>query len=176
MYCSIVGPCLAPWLDFFFMTKPGIDVASSLIQLSTPFRRLHDFAADAVFDANFPIQRTIKALYFRGDLSQLEVLRVTHAGDQLLRLSLNGLNSSVLFKSTINESRFGCELLNQSCYHFLAIRVFVLDCWMRCPLHSLINVTATSLLVLRSASLFEMRATSLFVLRALFIRREYGSR
>ena len=31
-------------------------------------------------------KRTIKAVYFRRDPAQLEVFRVTHAGDQLLRL------------------------------------------------------------------------------------------
>ena len=76
--------------------------------MSIPFRRLHAFAAGAVYDANFTIERTIRALFFKKDLAHLEVLRVAHAGGQLLRLfSLNGLNSSVLFKSSINESRFG---------------------------------------------------------------------
>ena len=62
------------------------DVVSGLVQLSIPFRRLRAFAAGAIYDANCPIFRTIMALYFRWDLAQLEVLRVTHAGDQLLRL------------------------------------------------------------------------------------------
>ena len=54
--------------------------------LSLFFRRLHTFAAGAVFNASFPIKRTIRALYFKKDLVQLEVLGVSHAGDQLLRL------------------------------------------------------------------------------------------
>ena len=59
------------------------------------------FAAGAVYDANFPIQRTIKALYFTRHLAQLEVLRVTHAGDQLLRLFAERI------ELRINESLFG---------------------------------------------------------------------
>ena len=43
-------------------------------------------AAHSTYDANIPIWKTIWALYFRRDLAQLEVLRVTHAADQLLRL------------------------------------------------------------------------------------------
>ena len=39
---------------------------------------------------------------------------------------------------------------------------------MRYTLNSVINVTATSFLLLRSVSFFEMLATSLLVLRALF--------
>ena len=60
-------------------------------------------------------KETIKALYFRRDLGQLEVLHVTHAGDQLLRL----------FAERI-EFPFWVilELLNQSFYDVLAISVF----------------------------------------------------
>ena len=39
-----------------------------------------------VYDANFPIQGTIRALYLRRDFVKFDVFRVTHAGDQLLRL------------------------------------------------------------------------------------------
>ena len=59
-------------------------------------------------------------------------------------LSLNGLNSSVLFKSSLNESEVILELLNQSFDDFLAIRVFCLDGWVRYTWNSVINVTATS--------------------------------
>ena len=55
-----------------------------------------------------PNMKNNQALYVGRDLAQLEVLRVTHAGDQLLRLFAQRIkNSSILFKSSINELRFG---------------------------------------------------------------------
>ena len=38
-------------------------------------RRMHACAAGAIYDAKFPVYRTIRALYFRKDLAQLDVLR-----------------------------------------------------------------------------------------------------
>ena len=175
------------------------DVVSGLVQLLILFRRLHACAAGAVYDANFPISRTIRALHLRRDLAQLEVLRVTHAGDQLFRLFAEQIEFLSLVQIHYERVtvRVILELLNQSFYDLLAIRVFFLDCWVRFSLFSVINITATSFLILRSVVFFEMLATSFFVLRVLFalmvggcsrfgirkiltsmmqIRREYGSR
>ena len=104
-------------------------VVSSLVRLSIPFQRLHTFAASTVYDANFPTQRTIKALCFRRDLAQLEVLRVTHAGDQLLRLFAERIEFLSLVQILYQRlpARVVLELLNKSFYDFLAIRVFFLD-------------------------------------------------
>ena len=80
MHVRIDGPCLAPRVGFSLNNVAGDrqDVVSGLVQLSIPFRRLH---ACAIYDANFPVLRTIRALYFRRDLAKLEVLGVTHAGE-----------------------------------------------------------------------------------------------
>ena len=80
---------LAAWVGFFLMTWPGNlqDVVSSFAQLSFPFRRLQAFAASAENVANFPIFRTIRALYFGEKISHNSKYSVLlRAGGQLLRL------------------------------------------------------------------------------------------
>ena len=92
--------------------------------------------------------------------------------------SLNGLDSSILLKFSIDESQFGWF---SKCWisfflDFLAVGIFFLNSWVRYTLNSVINVTATNFLVLRSVIFFEMFvtrilemwATNFLVLRALF--------
>ena len=58
--------------------------------------------------------------------------------------SLNGLNSSILIKSSINESRFWWF---SNCWNSLfpiSLRLFFLNCWVRFSLNSVINVTAST--------------------------------
>ena len=57
-----------------------------VVQLSIRFRRLHTFAEGAVHNALFAIRCAIRALSLRRSLAKLQVDRVSHAGDQLLRL------------------------------------------------------------------------------------------
>ena len=75
--------------------------------------------------------------------------------------SLNGLNSSVLFKSSVERVtvRERLELLNQSFDGFLAIRVFFLYDCVRYTWNSAINVSATGFPVLTSLTFFGMLAT-----------------
>ena len=95
------------WILFDNVAENLQDVVSCLVQLLIPFCKLHAFAACAVDNARFPVQSTISALFLeevsqRSKYSVLPML-VINSFD----LSLNGLNSLVLFKSCSNESRFG---------------------------------------------------------------------
>ena len=84
----------------------GQDVVSFLVQLSIPFRRLHDFAARAVYNASFPPKKSghsiVEEISHSSNYFVLPML-VINSFD----FSLNGPKSSVLFNSSINESRFG---------------------------------------------------------------------
>ena len=76
------------------------------------------------------MRRTTRTLYFRRDLVQLEVLRVTCAGDQLLQLFAERIEflSLVQILHLRVTVRVILELLNQFFTIFLAIRVFFLNC------------------------------------------------
>ena len=115
---------------------------------------------------------------FLSEESTARCTRVTHAGDQLLRLFAERIDflSLVQILSSRITVRVILELLNQSFYDSLRLQVFLLNCWERYTLNSVINVTATSFLVSRSVIFFEMLAacvlemwaTSFLVLHASF--------
>ena len=69
------------------------------------------------------------ALYLRRSLAKLEVFRVAHARDQLLRLCAERIDLFSLVQMLYQRVpvRVILELLNQSFDGFLAIRVFFLD-------------------------------------------------
>ena len=83
-------------------------------------------APGGTFDEIVPIW----ALYFRRDLTQLEVLRVTHAADQLLRLfaKLTEFLSRVQILHQRVTVRVCIKLVDHFLDHFSAIIVFFLDC------------------------------------------------
>ena len=76
-------------LDSFWQRTDYQDDVTCLVQLSIRFRRLNAFAACSVYNASIS-SKAITAVYFGRDLAELEVLRVTQTGDQLLRLRCTG--------------------------------------------------------------------------------------
>ena len=117
--------------EILFGDVPGNwqDVVSCFVQLSIPFCRLHALAACAVDNARFPIESAIRALYFGRSLAKLNVFRVAHAGDQLLRVFAERIELFSLVQILYQRVtvRLNLELLNQSFDGFFAIRVFFLD-------------------------------------------------
>ena len=122
-----------------------------------PFCWLQAFAACAVYDANFPIKKNeTRALCLRRSLVELEDSGCAHIGDQVLRLSTQRIDLlrflEVLWQHV--PVRMILKLLNQPCNCLFAI----------CPLderrsEAIIDVTATSFLILRSVIFFEVLAT-----------------
>ena len=118
-----------PCLPFDNVAGDWQDVVSGLIQLSI----LSDGCMHLPRKCSFRCQLPNKE-----QSGQCILEEISHnSKDSVLRMlvinsfdfSLNGLNSSVLFKSSIKESRFGCV---SNCWvffcEFLAIRLFFLDC------------------------------------------------
>ena len=129
MYCRIDGPCLAPWVGCFFD-----DVARTLYQALFNCRFLSDGCM------HLPqVQYTMPTSQYKEQPGHCILEEISHSSKYSVLpmlvinsfdFSLNGLNSSVLFKSSINKSRFGCV---SNCrvsffYDFLANTVLFLDC------------------------------------------------
>ena len=164
----------SPWMFFFLYWRRELQRRriQSHSTVDSFFLPLYAFVADAVFDANFPTGKTIRTLYFRKDLAEVEVLWVIQcypchpccwSTPPTFRCT-DWINSSVFFKSHKNESPFGCVF-----YDFLAMGVFFLDCWMG-TWNPVISVTLRvfSYFVLRISSRCVRRVSSYFALRLLW--------
>ena len=173
--------CLAPRRRFFLMTWPGLEKASKFFLSNWQIRGFQTSSTWAVHNANFPIQSTVGALFLGRGFAKLEDLGIAYVGDQLLRLFVNVLIFSVSFKSCKSNSLFGWL---SNCWinlfdRFFAIRVALLDCRMRYPWYSIINVArcwfprSRYALVVRRLSCFLLK---LILLSTLRIRLQKNSR
>ena len=111
MVCRTDGPCLAPWVGFFLTTSSGIDRTSYLALFNYRFLSvgLQAFAAGAVDDAYFyeKKKKTQSGHCILEEVSQISKISVLPISViKSFDFALNGLNCSVLFKSSIDESRF----------------------------------------------------------------------
>ena len=105
------GPCLPPWVGFFLVTLPEIDNTSYLAFFNCRFLsdgRMHLPQVQYTMPASQNKEQSghciLEEISHSSRYSVLPML-VINSFD----FSLNGLNSSDLFKSCINESLFGCS-------------------------------------------------------------------
>ena len=128
-HCRTDGPRLAPW-EGFFLTA-WIDRTSYLSLFNC--RLLSDGCT------HLPqVQETMPAPQYQEQAGHCILVEISHSSRcsvspmlviNSFDFSLNGLNSSVLFKSFIKLGWFS-NCLNQSFYEFFVIRVFFLNCWV----------------------------------------------
>ena len=103
MYCRMYGPCLALSVGFFSRTLPGVDRTSYLSLFNCRFR------SDGCI--HLPqAQYTMPVSQFQEQSRRCIIEKISHSSKHSVSpvdFPLNGLNSSILFKSSVHESRFG---------------------------------------------------------------------
>ena len=157
MNCFIYVPCLALSVGFFLTTYrlPG--------RRNLPCSTVDSFQEAACICRMFSIQyqHLVKSIHSSVFWKRSRRTRSAPCYPSLWSTpstSLHGLHSSVLFKSSTNESRFGWSSNCWISRFTIPISVCFLNCRVTCTLNSVINVTAKSFLVLRSVIFSEMLA------------------